>query len=158
MTENRVYAEAYELKAEAGGGFRGVAKNCTTGQIYRGERRETINQARQDAHSAAIELLAGVPYRSGSYRNRRNNWKMNYWFAADAVFGEVATACTCQPSNTKPTNGHYVTCPVVVEREGTGLCPQCLSNSRWNEFAGYPEAAAECREFCRNGHKKSAVA
>jgi hypothetical protein len=76
MSGNRIYVEAYELKA---GGFRGVAKDCRTGEIQRGDVRPTLDEARNDAKRFAEKMLGGLPYAGGSYRNTRHNWKFNYW-------------------------------------------------------------------------------
>jgi hypothetical protein len=73
---NAIYAEAYELKI---GGFRGVATDRRTGEVRKGEVRETIEQARHDAHSFALAFLASTPYQPGTYRNRPNRWRMNFW-------------------------------------------------------------------------------
>jgi hypothetical protein len=74
-----IFAMAYELKD---GGFRAVVKNNQTGEVQRGEIRESLASAKLDAQQFAFNFLAGRPYRAGAYRNPRNAWKMNYWMAA----------------------------------------------------------------------------
>ena len=39
-TTRLAFAQAYAVKAEFGGGFRGAAKNVLTGEILKGENRE----------------------------------------------------------------------------------------------------------------------
>ena len=91
---SHIYVEAYELKD---GGFRAVACEYKRGaggkderviEPIRGERRETFEEARNDAQRFAAQLLADRPFARGHYRNPRNNYRCNFWMA-DA-FGRVA--------------------------------------------------------------------
>jgi hypothetical protein len=79
------YAEAYEIKAECGGGFRGVAKNMLTGEVRRGDRRDTIEQARNDAKTFVFEFAAGRNMATGTFRNPKGLWRCNYFIRSDEV-------------------------------------------------------------------------
>jgi hypothetical protein len=81
-TVHLAYAEAYELKA---GGFRGVAKNMLTGEIARGEVQPTIEQARNDAKRFVFAWAADRNMITGTYRNPRNRWQMNYFIRSDEI-------------------------------------------------------------------------
>lgn len=39
------------------------------------------------------------------------------------------------------------------EEPSREVCAQCEANAKHNEAAGYHELAAECRDYCRRGHK-----
>lgn len=73
-----VTAQAYAIKAERGGGFRGIARAGATEK--RGERRDSFEEAKNDAKRFALELLAGRRCRCG-YVWRRQFWLCNYWMA-----------------------------------------------------------------------------
>ena len=82
MQDNYVYAEAYELKV---GGYRGVALEKQTGEKKRGEVRQTLEEAKNDAKRFAGELLKGRAYKSGTYPSSKSRWRNNYWFAMEAA-------------------------------------------------------------------------
>jgi hypothetical protein len=85
-TTQLAYAEAYQLNTKAGGGFRGVAQNKLTGKIYRGERRETIEDARNDAKRAVFAWADNRNMTTGTYRNKPGlNWRMNYFIRIDEL-------------------------------------------------------------------------
>jgi hypothetical protein len=79
------YAEAYEIKASMGGGFRGVAKNKITGEICKGERRDTIKAARNDAKTFVFKFADGRKMTTGTYKNSKGSWKCNYFIRSDEV-------------------------------------------------------------------------
>lgn len=73
-------AEAYELKDDLGGGFRGVAKHKGTGEIMKGDVRRSLDEARNDAKNFIAKMLKGVPV-SAAPISSKNNWRCNYWSA-----------------------------------------------------------------------------
>lgn len=77
------YAEAYQRKADLGGGFRGVAKNKLTGEIFRGETRDTLEAAKNDAKRVVFAWADDRNMVTGTYKSPRNNWRMNYYIRAD---------------------------------------------------------------------------
>jgi hypothetical protein len=77
------YAEAYAIKESSGGGFRGVAVNKLTKEQKKGERRESIEQARHDAKTFVFEFAAGRNMTTGAYKGSRTNWKYNYFIRSD---------------------------------------------------------------------------
>jgi hypothetical protein len=79
------YAEAYAVKADCGGGFRGVAKNILTGNIMRGENRETLEQARNDAKRFVFQFADGRNMVTGTYKSPKGAWKCNYFIRGDEV-------------------------------------------------------------------------
>lgn len=74
------YAEAYAVK---GGGYRGVAKNMLTEDIQRGELRNSLEEARNDAKRFVWAFAAGRNMVTGTYRSPKGQWKMNYFIRAD---------------------------------------------------------------------------
>lgn len=79
------HAQAYALKAECGGGFRGAAKNMLTGEVLRGERRDTIEAARNDAKRFVWQFASGRNMVTGTYKSPRGSWKCNYFIRSDEV-------------------------------------------------------------------------
>lgn len=82
-TVQLAYAEAYQIKAELGGGFRGVASNKLTGETFRGGQRDDILAAKNDAKRVVLAWAAGRNMITGTYRNPRDNWRCNYFIRAD---------------------------------------------------------------------------
>lgn len=74
-----VYAEAYALKDELGGGFRGIAIRNTDKEKRRGEIRKSLEEARNDAKRFASELMGDTPCAPGYFRHSKSNWRCNYW-------------------------------------------------------------------------------
>jgi hypothetical protein len=75
------YAEAYALKA---GGYRGVAQNKLTKEIARGEVREDIATARNDAKRFVFAWAGDRNMTTGTYNTRsRESWKCNYFIRSD---------------------------------------------------------------------------
>jgi hypothetical protein len=86
---NLAYAEAYPTKT---GGFRGVAKNYLTGEIAKGELRNSLEEARVDAKKFVFAWANGRNMGTGSYRSLKGQWRMNYFIRADEVdLNEVKT-------------------------------------------------------------------
>jgi hypothetical protein len=83
MNVHLSYAIAYGLKADVGGGFRGAAKNIITGEVLRGEVRETIEEARNDAKRFVWQFANGRGMSTGTYKSRKGSWKCNYYIRAD---------------------------------------------------------------------------
>jgi hypothetical protein len=81
------YAEAYPVKAECGGGFRGTAKNILTGEILRGENRDTIEQARNDAKRFVFQFADGRNMVTGIFKSPKGWWKCNYFIRTDEASG-----------------------------------------------------------------------
>ena len=79
-TTHLAYAEAYGLKA---GGFRGAAKNKITGEIMRGEIRDTIEAARNDAKRFVFQFADGRNMITATYQSPRGLWKCNYFIRSD---------------------------------------------------------------------------
>jgi hypothetical protein len=69
------YAEAYAIKQEAGGGYRGVAQNKLTGEVLRGEQRDTIEAARNDAKRIVWAWADGRNMVTGTYKSPKGSWK-----------------------------------------------------------------------------------
>ena len=82
-TVQLAYAEAYTIKAEMGGGFRGVAQNKLTGEILKGERRDVIEQARNDAKKFVWQFADGRNMHTGTYKSPKGLWRMNYFIRSD---------------------------------------------------------------------------
>jgi hypothetical protein len=97
-TVRLAYAEAYERKTELGGGFRGAAINSLTGEKYQSEVRQTIEEARNDAKKAVWAWADGRNMVTGTYRNRRNTWRMNYFIRCDEVTEAEQAAFTNRES------------------------------------------------------------
>lgn len=80
------YAEAYPIKVELGGGFRGVAQNKLTKAIAKGDRRDTIEEARNDAKRFVWAWAAGRNMATGTYPNKAGvSWRTNYFIRSDEV-------------------------------------------------------------------------
>lgn len=85
-TTRLAYAEAYPIKAEMGGGFRGAAKNMLTGEILRGERRDTVEQARNDAKRFVWQFADGRNMVTGTFgHHAKGTWRCNYFIRTDEV-------------------------------------------------------------------------
>lgn len=83
LTVRLAYAEAYTIKQEFGGGYRAYAKNMLTGEIKKGDRRDTIEQARNDAKKYVFEFANGRNMTTGTYKSPRGSWRCNYFIRAD---------------------------------------------------------------------------
>jgi hypothetical protein len=66
-TTRLAYAEAYALKD---GGYRGVAKNMLSGEIARGEVRDNIVSARNDAKRFVFAWAGEHNMTTGTYNTR----------------------------------------------------------------------------------------
>jgi hypothetical protein len=85
-TTHLASAEAYKIKESAGGGFRGVARNKLSGATYRGEVRDSLEAARNDAKRAVWTWADGRNMNTGTFRNTpRVNWRMNFFIRTDEV-------------------------------------------------------------------------
>ena len=82
-TTRLAYAEAYAVKAEAGGGFRGAAKNCLSGEILRGPNRETVEIARNDAKRFVFQFADGRNMITGTFKSPKGLWRCNYFIRTD---------------------------------------------------------------------------
>ncbi len=82
-TVRLAFAEAYKIKAECGGGFRGLAQNMITKEVAKGVARETLEEARNDAKAFVWAWAADRNMTTGTYRNPKGSWKMNYYIRAD---------------------------------------------------------------------------
>ena len=82
-TTHLAYAGAYKIKDS---GFRGIALNKLTKEIARGEVRETIEQARNDAKTFVWAWAKGRNMATGTLRNTPGlQWRMNYFIRTDEV-------------------------------------------------------------------------
>ena len=82
-TTQLAHAQAYKVKEEFGGGYRGAAINKLTGEIIRGETRETIEQARNDAKTFVWQFAAGRNMVTGTFKSPHGEWKCNYFIRTD---------------------------------------------------------------------------
>jgi hypothetical protein len=88
-TTRLAYAESYAIKAECGGGYRGAAKNMLTGEIQKGDRRDTIEEARNDAKQFVWIWADGRNMVTGTFKSPKGSWKMNYFIRTDEVTENV---------------------------------------------------------------------
>lgn len=76
---NEIYAEAYKIKDDLGGGFRAIAKDYRNGETYKSSQVfKTLEDARNAAIQAVNGMLKGSDARTGALRGSKTEWKS--WF------------------------------------------------------------------------------
>lgn len=81
MTQHIATIAAYPIKAELGGGFRGVMLVHANKERVASDRCETFEQARYWAQKQADDRFSEIGYSLAALR-RRGEYQANVWVAA----------------------------------------------------------------------------
>lgn len=75
-----IKTDAYERKADLGGGYRGICFDCRTKTKHESPVLETLDKAGFWALSKAAELYADITVTAGHYKGQR--YRKNYFLVS----------------------------------------------------------------------------